>query len=80
MRPARLDNGHGFSDIVHGLVDIVHGLSGHSLDIVHGHPGQSPGSPDGLDNVLSMDSLDFVQSEIEVKAASLEIYIHIFLS
>ena len=42
-----------------------------SLDIVHGHPGQSAGSPGGLDNVhgqsplspwtdwtLSMDSLD----------------------
>ena len=48
-----------------------------SLDIVHGHPGQSPGSPGGLDNVhgqcplspwtdwtLSMDSLDKVQSDL----------------
>ena len=64
------------------------------LDIVHGHPGQSPGSPGGLDNVhgqcplspwtdwtLSMHSLDKVQTDlvkkIEVKVASLEIYIHI---
>ena len=48
-----------------------------SLDIVHGHLGQSPGSPGGPDNVhgqsplslwtgwtLSMDSLDFVQSDL----------------
>ena len=58
-----------------------------SLDIVHGHPGQSPGSIGRLDNVhcpwtdwtLSMDTLDKVQSDlikkIEVKVASLEIYI-----
>ena len=83
-------------------VDIFHGLSGHSLsmdsvdslDTDHGHPGQSSGSPDGLDNVhgqcplspwtdwtLSIDSLDEVQSDlvknIDVKVASLEIYIHI---
>ena len=51
-----------------------------SLDIVHGHPGQSPGSPGGLDNVheqcpmspwthwtLSMDSLDKVQSDLVKK-------------
>ena len=45
-----------------------------SLDIVHEHPGQSSGSPGGLDNVhgqspwtdwtLSMYSLDFVQSDL----------------
>ena len=51
-----------------------------SLVIVHGHPGQSQGSPGGLDNVhrqsplnpwtdwtLSMDSLDFVQSDLVKK-------------
>ena len=62
-----------------------------SLDIVHGHPGQSPGSPGGQDNVHGQSplspwtdwtlSMDFVQSDlvkqIEVKVASLEIYIHI---
>ena len=68
-----------------------------SLDIVHGHSGQSPGSPGRWDNVhgqsplsqwtdwkLSMDSLDFVQSDLfkkfEIKVASLEIYIHSFLN
>ena len=51
-----------------------------SLDIVHGHLGQSPGSPGGLDNVhgqcplspwtdwtLSIDSLDKVQSDLVKK-------------
>ena len=48
-----------------------------SLDIVNRHPGQSLGSPGGLDNVhglsplspwtdwtLFMDSMDFVQSDL----------------
>ena len=51
-----------------------------SLDIVHRHSGQSPGSPGELDNVhgqslqspgtdwtLSMDSLEFVQSDLVKK-------------
>ena len=51
-----------------------------SLDLVHGHPEQSPGSPGRLDNVhgqcplspwtdwtLSMDSLDKVQSDLVKK-------------
>ena len=63
------------------------------LGIVHGHPGLS-GCPGGLDNVHGQSplspwtdwtlSMDKVQSDlvknIEVKVASLEIYIHIFLS
>ena len=57
-----------------------------SLDIVHRHPGQGPGSPGRLNNVqgqcpLTMDNVhcpwtDLVK-RIEVKVASLEIYIHI---
>ena len=76
-------------------VDIVHGLSGQSghcpwtcwtspgspggLDNAH---GQSPLSP-WTDWTLPMDSLGFVQYDLvkktEVKVATLEIYIYIFL-
>ena len=63
------------------VVDIVHGLSGQS-----GHcpwtrqTGQCPQTKSTeTDWTLSMDSLDFVQSDLvkktEVKVASLEIYI-----
>ena len=64
-----------------------------SLDIVHGHPRRSPGRLDNVHGqnplspwtgwTLSMDSIDKVQSDLvkktEVKVATLEIYIHIFL-
>ena len=58
-----------------------------SQNIVHGHPGQSP---DGLNNVhresplsswtnWNLSSLIWLKKN-EVKVASLEMYIHIFLS
>ena len=66
-------------------LDIVHGHAGQSpgspggLDNAH---GQSPLSP-WTDWTLPMDSLGFVQYDLvkktEVKVATLEIYIYIFL-
>ena len=52
VRPARTDNVHGFSGHCPWTQWTLSMDSVYSLDIVHGHPGQSPGSPGGLDNVF----------------------------
>ena len=80
VRPARLDNVHGFRGHCPRTQFTLSMDSVDSLDIVHGHPGQSPAGPGGLDNVhgqcplspkidwtLSMDSLDKVQSDLVKK-------------
>ena len=57
VRPARLDNVHGFSGHCPWTQWTLSMDSVDSLDIVHGQPGQSPGSPGRLDNVHSVHGL-----------------------